>query len=306
MPGFEDMLGGTTTNSTEDNIGNGMPYSGEDEIRDATYTEEEQRDVNAITVTIPDTKTPIVVFFGSQASGKTLALMRMIRFLESHQYIVTPEEVFRPKTDRHYSRMCKELKTMVYANYTPGGNDIISFMLTKVLNPAGHPVCQILEAPGEHYFDGSADLAFPTYINQIRLTPNRKVWVFFVEQGWGANQGERNMYAQKIISMQSLISPNDKIIFLFNKSDKHRTSQYGVNGKPKTELFFTNINNQYPGIFDRYKNKGLLKFLYGEYKFKSVCFSSGEFNKTNDGREIWTCGAADDFYCLNLWNAITK
>ena len=42
-----------------------------------------------------------------------------------------------------------------------------------------------------------------------------------------------DMYAEKIKSMQSLISPNDKIIFLFNKADKHRMSQYGQNGKPK-------------------------------------------------------------------------
>ena len=53
-------------------------------VEDETYTEEEQRDVNAITVTIPDTQTPIVVFFGSPASGKTLALMRMVGFLEAH------------------------------------------------------------------------------------------------------------------------------------------------------------------------------------------------------------------------------
>lgn len=95
---------------------------------DETYTEEELRDVNAITVTIPDKNTPIVVFFGSPASGKTLALMRMIRFLEAHDHQVIPEEVFRPKTDRHYSRMCSELKEMVYKSYTPGGTDIISFI----------------------------------------------------------------------------------------------------------------------------------------------------------------------------------
>ncbi len=97
------------------------------DVTDDTYTEEEQRDVNAITVTIPDRQTPIVVFFGSPASGKTLALMRMIRFLEGNGYQVVPEEVFRPKTDKHYSKMCVNLKKMVYDQYTPGGTDIISF-----------------------------------------------------------------------------------------------------------------------------------------------------------------------------------
>lgn len=271
-------------------------------VEDETYTEEEQRDVNAITVTIPDTQTPIVVFFGSPASGKTLALMRMVRFLEAHDYIVVPEEVFRPKTDRHYTKMCANLKEMVYDQYTPGGTDIISFMLVKVLDRAGHPVCQILEAPGEHYFDGSPDLGFPTYINAIRTAPNRKVWVFFVEQGWGESQGERNLYAQKICSMQNLISPNDKVVFLFNKADKHRASQYNGSGKPIISTFFANINQQYPGIFNRYQNKGLIKLLYGQYNFKAVCFSAGIFNTTANGREVWTL--EDDWYCMELWKAI--
>lgn len=269
---------------------------------DTTYTDEELRDVNAITVTIPDRQTPIVVFFGSPASGKTLTLLRMIRFLEQNNFTVVPEEVFRPKSDRHYTRMCENLKEMAYDAYTPGGTDIISFMLVKVLDPHGHPVCQILEAPGEHYFDGSANLSFPTYINAIRTAPNRKVWVFFVEQGWGENQSERNLYAQKICSMQSLISPNDKVVFLFNKVDKKRGSQYDRNGKPVASAFFNSIKNEYPGIFDKYKNTGFLKIIAGEYNFKAVCFSSGIFNQTASGREVWTL--EDDWYCHQLWNAI--
>lgn len=285
--------GGSTTPS--------KPVSPQD-VEKETYTEEELRDVNAISVTIPDQNTPIVVFFGSPASGKTLALMRMIRFLESHEHQVIPEEIFRPKTDRHYARMCSELKNMVYNNYTPGGTDIISFMLVKVLNPVGQPVCQILEAPGEHYFDGSPNLDFPTYINAIRTSPNRKVWVFFVEQGWGEDQGERNLYAQKICSMQGLVSPNDKVVCLFNKADRQRKSQYDKTGKPRKELFFNQIKREYPGIFTRYQNSGITKLLYGEYNFKAICFSSGIFNDTIDGREVWTCES--DWYCSELWNAI--
>lgn len=228
--------------------------------------------------------------------------MRMIRFLEGHDYQVIPEEVFRPKTDKHYAKMCANLKEMVYDQYTPGGTDIISFMLVKVLDPSGHPLCQILEAPGEHYFDGSSALTFPTYINAIRTASNRKVWVFFVEQGWGETQGERNLYAQKICSMQNLISPNDKVVFLFNKADKHRGSQYNGSGKPILSTFFANISQQYPGIFNKYQNRGLLKLLYGQYNFKAVCFSSGIFNTTSNGREVWTL--EDDWYCAELWKVI--
>ena len=276
--------------------------STEEYIANQTYTQEELTDVNNILVTVPDHQTPIVIFFGSQASGKTLALLRMIRFFESHGCSVEPEAVFRPKSDKHYTKMCAGLHDMAYSNYAPHGNDIISFMLVKVLDRVGNPICQILEAPGEHYFDGSASLNFPTYIHNIRTLPNRKVWVFFVEQGWGADQNERDLYAQKICSMQNLISPNDKVVFLFNKVDKH-PGLFKADGSPNKEVFFNNIRNQYPGIFTRYQNSGFSRLLFGNYRFKAVCFSSGTFTATADGKQVWIPGT-NDRYCRELWNAI--
>lgn len=293
MANFDNLI---NDNQKVNTIGGGP-----DPIVQETYTDEEIRDVNNITVTIPDTRTPIVVFWGSPASGKTLSLLRMIRFLEQHDFQVVPEAVFRPQTDKHYAKMCAGLKDMAYSTYAPGGNDIISFMLVKVLDSVGNPRCQILEAPGEHYFDGSANLNFPTYINTIRTAPNKKIWVFFVEQDWGNSQNERNLYSQKICSMQGLISPNDRIVFLFNKADMHR-HQYKANGEPNKQAFFNSIKQQYPGIFTRYQNTGITKLMYGPYNFRIVCFSSGVFNKTNDGREVWT--PEKDWYCQELWNAI--
>ena len=124
-----------------------------DTVLHETYTEEEIRDVNNITVTIPDKQTPIVVFFGSPASGKTLTLLRMIRYLEQGHHHIVPEAIFRPQTDKHYVKMCAGLKDMAYSQYAPGGTDIISFMLVKVIDQANNrTLCQILEAPGEHYF----------------------------------------------------------------------------------------------------------------------------------------------------------
>lgn len=300
MPDYDNWVDNDQRQSANNDTTQTKVNSKEQVLHD-TYTDDEIRDVNNITVTIPDTQTPIVVFFGSPKSGKTLALLRMIRYLEQNGHQVVPEAIFRPQTDKHYTKMCAGLKDMAYSQYAPGGTDIISFMLVKVLDSVGNPRCQILEAPGEHYFDGHASLEFPTYINAIRTAPNKKVWVFFVEQDWGINQNERNLYAQKICSMQGLISPNDRVVFLFNKVDKHR-HQYKNNGEPNKSVFFKNIKQQYPGIFDRYKNTGIAKIMYGEYDFETVCFSSGVFNLTNDGREVWT--PEKDWYCREFWNAI--
>lgn len=294
---FEDLI-----NDQTQKIVSAPEMSDAEKVKFETYTDDEIKDVNNITVTVPDTQTPIVVFFGSQASGKTLALLRMIRFLESEQqgYTVEPEYVFRPQTDKHYKEMCGKLKEQAYNKYAPGGTDVISFMLVKIYKN-GHPICQILEAPGEHYFDGSANLDFPTYIQNICGVNNRKVWVFFVEQDWGIDQNERNMYAQKICSMQQLIMPNDKIVFLYNKCDK-KGNQYLPNQRPNVPIFFERIKGQYPNIFARYTRTGFASFLFGKYNFRQVCFSAGAFNKTKDGKEVWTPGK--DFYCQDLWKLI--
>lgn len=276
--------------------------STEEKIAKETYTEDELHDVNNIIVTVPDQKTPVVIFFGSPSSGKTLALLRMIRFFEGHGCKVKPEYVFRPKSDKHYAKMCDGLKTMAYSQYAPLPNDDISFMLVKVLDKVGNPLCQILEAPGEHYFnEKSAELTFPTYIHAIRSLPNKKVWVFFVEQDWGQNQHVRDLYAQKICSMQKLI-PNDQVVFLFNKVDKHM-EQYKSDGRPNKDRFFANIKGQYPDIFSNYVNEGFFsRLLFGNYNFKAVCFSSGIFTDTADGKQVWTLG--NDSYCQEFWDAI--
>lgn len=294
---FEDLI-----NDGKQQTGAPVSMSDAEKVKFETYTVDEMRDVNNITVSIPDTKTPIVVFFGSQASGKTLALLRMIRFLEGEGqgYTVEPEYVFRPQTDKHYKEMCGKLKEQAYNKYAPGGTDVISFMLVKVYKN-GHPICQILEAPGEHYFDGTANLNFPTYIHNICGVNNRKIWVFFVEQDWGLDENERNMYAQKICAMQQLIMPNDKIVFLYNKCDL-KPNQYLPNMHPNVSTFFERISGQYPNIFAKYTRKGLESFLFGKYKFNQVCFSAGTFTRANDGKEVWIQGK--DFYCQDLWKLI--
>jgi len=272
---------------------------------DRIYSDEENINVNAIIVTIPDRTTPIAIFFGAPSSGKTMTLIRMIRFLEQNGYTIVPERVFRPQHDMHYQRMCNDLKSMAYSNYAPHGNDIISFMLLKVLDSHGHPVCQILEAPGEHYFnEKEPNASFPTYIQQFVNLPNPKTWVFFCEQDWGGNQNVRNAYAQAIQRMEHNINRlgrRGKVVFLFNKADKF-PEQYNKSGYPVLSTFFNNIANQYPGIFDHYKNFGLMKILHGPYAFKALCFSSGSFSEVDSQAKTWNPG--DDWYCQQLWNAL--
>lgn len=251
---------------------------------------------------ISDTKTPIVIFIGQEACGKTLTLIRMIRFLESKGYHVIPVEDFRCDSDYWYKRSCSGLKQLAYSNYDTGWRHQ-AYMLIKVLNPNGQPICQIAELPG-FFLNDSIKEKFPAYIDTLIRSGNKKFWFFFIEQGWGYVQ-DRNIYSQKISELQNLISSKDKIGFLFCKSDKQHTSgQYDKTGKPRKELFLYHIKCEYPGIFTRYQNSGLTKFLYGKYNFKYMCFSSGTFTHMNNGGTVWT--PSDDWYCSELWKVILR
>lgn len=306
---FDALIDGTQETGRPSTSGNHVtkpvrPSSSEEEmVYNETYSEEEQRDVNNIKVTIPDTETPIVVLFGAPSMGKTMALLRLIRFFDekygTDSEAVIPERVFRPESDKHYQKMCDALNVMAYSDYSPGPTDIISFMLVKIYNQ-GQPICQILEAPGEHYFDGTASSEFPTYIEQIMSTTNKKIWVFFVQKDWGKNQNERDSYRKVIHQIQK--NDDDQIVFLFNQADRFKGALHD-----DVNLFENEIENQYRGIFTPFRNTGSKKFLYGRDNYKKVCFSSGRFKKTQqqdpNKREMWIPGN-DNHYCDEFWNIL--
>ena len=264
---------------------------------------EEIKDPNAIIVTVSDQRTPIIVLFGARTSGKTMTLIRLTRYLEVMGYKVVPDPIFRPDADTHYKRMCNEFNSLVHSNYAPVGNDVMSFMLVKVISPNGRTLCQILEAPGEHYFDGDIpNREFPAYIENIIVTiRNRKTWMFIVEENWGRNQNDRDLYAQKIQAMQRRIR-TDKVIFTCHKVDQSK--HFLPTGYPNTKEIFITIKDQYPGIFNRYKNTNPITRWFAPYKFSFVTFSAGSFTSTANDKQVYNPG--DDYYPRQLWKAIKE
>lgn len=265
---------------------------------------EEMLDPNKIVVEITDTTTPIVVLFGSPSSGKTMCLFRMICFLQANGYNVLPDPNFRPKSDTHYARMCRSIISLAHGKEAADPNSAISFMLLSVEDDHGTTIFQILEAPGEHYFNPKSPTdPFPLYIHQIINSPNRKVWTFFCEVNW-AEDSVRRAYAAKIQSMQhniNLLGQKGKIIFLMNKADESPTL-YNRDGTPNVNAFYKKIEQQYPGIFSRYINTGFTALIGGARKFKAIPFSAGTFNVASDGTKTWIPG--HDWYCKKLLDAI--
>lgn len=254
------------------------------------------------TVVIAD-PSPVVILFGSGNSGKTMTLIRLTRYLIKQGYKVTPERTFRDARDPHYRKMCDNFTSLVNSNKAPGRNQVIDFMLVKIMDKSGRPICQLLEAPGEHYFDPKAPRRpFPTYIDIISQSNNRRTWLFIVEKDW-ENQEDRNNFAHKITELQQqYVLTSDKVIFTCHKADKH--GQYISGGEYNESLFFKDIKNQYPNIFSRYENSNPITRFWRKYNFDFVVFSAGVFPDDGEGGKKYV--PSKDHNPAKLWKAILK
>lgn len=258
-------------------------------------------DVNDTFVTVTD-PSPVVILFGAKTSGKTMTLVRLTRYLEAHGYQIKPDPLFRPSEDEDYKEMCRNYLKKCHSTYAADSTADMRFMLVKVLDKIGRPVCQLLEAPGEHYFDpDDPQRDFNTYIHNILNIPNRRTWMFIVEQDW-KDRETREAYVTRLQHLPAQVK-RDKIIFTCHKVDKHSELTLS-NGRPNTPQIFKNLQGQYPGMFENFRNTKPIIRLFKKYNFTFVPFSAGSFTVNEKGQQVYIPG--DDVYPRLLWNAILK
>jgi len=285
-----------------DNTASADTTSGYD--RNGSLTMEEINDPNKIKVTITDTRTPLVVLFGPPACGKTMTLIRLARFLRSQGYTIRPEETFRPSTDLNYEKMCNSFDELISSDNAAESTKRISFMLVNV-SKDGKPICQILEGPGEYYFDPMNPSApFPRYVNAILSCANRKIWMIMVEPARTnkrmGNSSNRANYVQKINRLKSSITKKDKVIFIYNKIDE--TDFVDSPGDVRENLAMKNTKDLYPGIFAHFMNENPITKIVRPYNFDFVPFHTGNFSKAADG--TLTFDEGHDNYPKKLWNIL--
>ncbi|MBR3798535.1 MAG: hypothetical protein IKJ59_14010 [Clostridia bacterium] len=307
VPGSEEN---NNTQETSFQSSNGYNNSNDDISLEGGYlTQEEEKDVNSIEIGI-SRNIPIVILFGARASGKTMALVRLSRWLENNGYDVEPVRDFRPSTSKHYQKMCEDFAKNIHSSTAHDSTNVLSFMLVQV-SKNGKSICQILEAPGEHYFDeAKTNMDFPTYIQGLtkaKVNGKRvpKTWVFIVECKWKGYEGQqiRPLYAKQISKMLNKLDRSDRVIVLCHKADKQDT--YFVKNNPDTSKFLTEIKSDYAPMFERLNNGFLSRLLKPEtFKYDFVVFSAGDFNKRADGKYQYT--ESDDKYPERFWKAISK
>lgn len=259
---------------------------------------EDLNDPNSIRVTITDHDTPIVVLYGPPACGKTMTLVRLARYLLSQGFTVTPDRTFRPAADSHYRNLCDTFDDTIYSDDAAESTNRVTFMLVTVMRE-GRPICQILEAPGELYFNGDANAPYPPYVHEVLNSKNRKVWAFMVEPNW-RDAVDRNRYCARIAQFKGRMTPQDKVLFVFNKIDTTGLV-YSV-GQVNTKQAVKTIMNQYPNIFVPFKNTNPVTKWFQEYNCEFVPFTTGDYATKMGGGQQYT--PSHDAYPNNLWKTI--
>lgn len=272
---------------------------------EAGMSMEEINDPNKITVEIADYKTPLVILFGPPSCGKTMTLVRLTRYLQSKGYTVEPVSSFRPTYDRNYKDMCDNFDNMINSEDAAKSTSKINFMLVHVLS-GGKPLCQILEGPGEYYFNpDDPNARFPRYVNAIINSQNRKVWAIMIEPdntNPRMDSVARRDYANKVQRLKTRIKSRDKVLFVFNKIDE---TQFVISpGNVKYGLTLQHTEFLYPNIFVPFKNENPITKWFQPYNFGFVAFQTGDFSEAADGTLVFQEG--DDVYPRRLWEMIRK
>ena len=264
-------------------------------------------DPNKIKVTIADKKAPLVVLFGPPTCGKTMTLVRLTRYLKTKCYTVKPDTAFRSLQDPNYKAICDGFDNMIYSEDAARSTNKINYMLVKVYDKKGKILCQILEAPGEHYFNpGNPDADFPKYVHTIINSDNRKIWVIMLEPdntNMNMDVETRMKYVSKIRDLKKNMKTHDKVIFLFNKIDE--TQQF-VSGQGMVRYASVKryIGDSYPGLFEPFKNGNPITQLWKPNNFDIVAFQTGSYLVAADGTSVFVPGA--DTYPAKLWKFILK
>jgi GTPase SAR1 family protein len=261
----------------------------------------EMSDPNSINVTIADPNAPLIILFGPPRCGKTMTLVRLTRFLQNQGYTISPIKTFRPTTDEHYLKMCKNFDQMINSDNAANSTNPISFMLVEVIKK-GKRLCQILEAPGEYYFDPKKPTApFPNYVNKIISSSNIKIWSILVEPDW-ENDIDRRNYVTRISNLKQKMRMNDKVVFIYNKIDK--TNFVRSVGDINIEAAIQDIQNLYPNIFVPFLNQHPISKFFKKFNCSFVPFQTGDYTQAITGLPTYQEGP--DEYCESLWGTLLR
>lgn len=257
-------------------------------------------------IKIGDKRAPIVMLFGPPTSGKSMTLVRLARYLRKQGYTVKADPTF--KSDDAYKARCEQFHKNLNTTEALQGNALNEFLMVKVINH-GTTVCQILEAPGEHYFNPKkpeevSPRNFRPYLTEIiRNLSNRKIWVFITEAEWNVHASVKDSYVSRIRGCKhQLLKSTDRVVILYNKVDQKEElfedGQLHVSSAEKA------MKDEYEGLSTIFKNPNPITSLWRAFNYRFVPFCTGYYTKQVGGKHKYN--ESEERYPRLLWTELMK
>ena len=283
-------------------------------VTDNSDNHEDNHDINEGTtfaideddIKIGDKRAPIIMLFGPPTSGKSMTLVRLARYLRKQGYTVKADPTF--KSDNAYKARCDQFHKNLNTTEALQGNALNEFLMVKVINH-GTTVCQILEAPGEHYFnpkkpDEVSARNFRPYLTEIiRNLPNRKIWVFITEAEWNVHASVKDSYVARIRGCKhQLLKPTDRVVMLYNKVDQKE--ELFEDGHLHVSSAENAMKDEYEGLAAVFKNTNPVTSLWRRFNYRFVPFCTGYYTKQVGGK--YKYNESEEHYPRLLWAGLME
>ncbi len=283
-------------------------------VTDNSDNHEDNPDINEGTtfaideddIKIGDKRAPIIMLFGPPTSGKSMTLVRLARYLRKQGYTVKADPTF--KSDNAYKARCDQFYKNLNTTEALQGNALNEFLMVKVINH-GTTVCQILEAPGEHYFnpkkpDEVSARNFRPYLTEIiRNLPNRKIWVFITEAEWNVHASVKDSYVARIRGCKhQLLKPTDRVVMLYNKVDQKE--ELFEDGHLHVSSAENAMKDEYEGLAAVFKNTNPVTSLWRRFNYRFVPFCTGYYTKQVGGK--YKYNESEEHYPRLLWAGLME
>lgn len=239
-----------------------------------------------ITWNSPNPEAPLVILIGQGSSGKTIALLRLSRFLRKQGFDVEPNRSVR--SDEEYDQICDDFVRMLNdtQNRVPSRTQENQALIVDFIK-AGETQFRIMETPGEFFLvrsqkeEAKTDQSFNPFIGRFLRQRSHPVLFSFVFDLKDLRDGdERAAYQSRMISIVRnyfQVEQEDRVALVANKVD--------LQVNRSDEAIAKEIMSTFKQF--RLQLEEVAKSTRVEPSF--VAFSGGDFYGEGDDK-VWTPG----------------
>lgn len=295
----------TPTKNANNNVEHDIPTEEVSDSSEAIYNTSQPSN----TIRIGDRKAPVIILFGAPASGKSMTLVRLARYLRNVKGLtVAADRTF--KSGDSYVKLCTQFENHLSTRTALPSTKDDEFLMVKIYEN-GRLVAHILEAPGEHFFKPlsseemylSGQINMPPYLTKIiDQIPNRRIWAFLLQAQWGFDGKNYDAFVDTIRTCKDrFIQPSDRTILIYNQVDVLNHLFKNARIMPKqAEL---SMRGEYSGIDGIFKNTNPITSLWKDFTYSFVPFSTGTYPIEN-GEKVYI--ESNDYFPEMLWETLKK